>query len=175
MIFELARETRIPEYSSIKKSKKTKSLLLIGAFILAGLSPLSAETPDDLQPLLGVQVVAPKILSSEQVQQIVNETFKNTLGFELKDKKAISLKSGKNTVIFFAESYNSQKKIAFEWMGKSEYHDGKNNYSKIISPAEMKWIDHYQFDHTYIVVSYGINMESIQYDISKFIDFYTNQ
>ena len=150
-------------------------MLLVGAFILAGMSPLCAETPEELQPLLGEPVAAPKVLSSEQVQQIVDETFKTALGFELKDKKEISLKSGKNTVIFFAESYNSQKKIAFEWMGKSEYHDGKNNYSKTISPAEMKWIDHYQFDHTYIVVSYGINKESIQYDISKFIEFYTNR
>ncbi|OHD56471.1 MAG: hypothetical protein A2Y33_15195 [Spirochaetes bacterium GWF1_51_8] len=174
MKFELTREKRTPRYTARTKSKKAKSMLLVGAFLLAGVS-VSGAVDEDCKPLLGEPVAMPKPLTSEQVKAIVNETFKNTLGFELKDEKVISLKSGKNTVKFFAENYNSQKKIAFEWMGDSGYYDGKNEFSKLLSKDEMKWIDKYQFDQTFIIVSYGINQESIRYDIANFIKFYTNR
>ncbi|NPV00822.1 MAG: hypothetical protein HPY53_05505 [Brevinematales bacterium] len=174
MKFEIKKETRGIGYSENQAKTPKKAIaaaaIILGVSILAGYNSVSAGgyAKD------GDVAMLPALKNKGEVMQIFKDLFKKKLPMNFKQDYQLKLKDKNSVIEFEADLYNSDAKIAVEWVSASNYTKNEKT-SMILTSDETALIKGYVFDSTYILVIPGIYEYEVKDTVKKFIDFYMKQ
>jgi len=174
MKFEIKKETREMGYTEAKVRRSKKGMaaaaIILGVSILVGYNSANAGgyAKD------GDVAMLPELKNKGEVMQIFKDLFKKKLPMNFKQDYQLKLKDKTGVIEFEADLYNSDAKIAVEWISASNYLKSEKS-SMILSSNETALIKAYEFDSTYIIVIPEIYQYEVEKTVKNFIDFYMKQ
>lgn len=118
--------------------------------------------------------VMPAQISREEAVREMDEHFEKVLNITMRHDVRLNVRNGSTNISFVADGYNSEKKIAYEFI---IYGYTNAAPADILTDNEQKLIDGYKVGDTWIVTIRGsyYNAYELDTEFDRFFTIYTNR
>ncbi len=153
----------------VKPVKKNRQLNNAGKTVLTT-AVLGAVASTSCFPVVGLPMF--NSYTKAKALSIIKEQFSSELSIDLSTDIAVNITDGIDDIIFVADLYNADHKIAVEITDRYDYSDLSDDL--ILSKSESELIKDNKFaDHDILNID-SLSEYSFEYDLQKFIDYLKN-